>query len=158
MNARRRDQNVLQNQVLLGRWSCGLDYYKRWRSGPGTGSGSFDALVERVKSAVPELIHLNGKVSDFRLSYITEREDVVPVYGWVWENRSGRIEEKRLFFCPAWERRPWYLVQPDHKHKRNGVDGKTNPASPPTRSWSKAESKNGFKNTGDGSLYLLKKE
>ena len=44
-------------------------------------SGSFDALVERVKSAVPELIHLNGKVSAFRLSYITEREDVVPVYG-----------------------------------------------------------------------------
>ena len=26
-------------------------------------SGSFDALVERVKAAVPELIHLNGKVS-----------------------------------------------------------------------------------------------
>ena len=44
-------------------------------------SGSFDALVERVKAAVPELISLNGKVKDFRLSYITEREDVVPVYG-----------------------------------------------------------------------------
>lgn len=27
-------------------------------------SGSFDALVERVKAAVPELIHLNGKVFD----------------------------------------------------------------------------------------------
>ena len=27
-------------------------------------SGSFDVLVERVKAAVPELIHLNGKVSD----------------------------------------------------------------------------------------------
>ncbi len=25
-------------------------------------SGSFDALVEQVKAAVPELIHLNGKV------------------------------------------------------------------------------------------------
>ena len=44
-------------------------------------SGSFDALVERVKLAVPELINLNGKAADFRLSYITEREDVVPVYG-----------------------------------------------------------------------------
>ena len=30
-------------------------------------SGSFDALVERVKAAVPELIHLNGKVLDFGL-------------------------------------------------------------------------------------------
>ncbi len=44
-------------------------------------SGSFDALVERVKAAVPELISLNGKAANFRLSYVTEREDVVPVYG-----------------------------------------------------------------------------
>lgn len=45
-------------------------------------SGSFDALVERVKQAVPELIALNGNApSDCRLSYCTEREDLVPIYG-----------------------------------------------------------------------------
>ena len=35
-------------------------------------SGSFDALIERVKNAVPELLELNGlpKVTD--LSYIPE--------------------------------------------------------------------------------------
>ena len=43
--------------------------------------GSFDALVERVKASIPELISLNGKIKDFRLSFVTEREDVVPVYG-----------------------------------------------------------------------------
>jgi len=45
-------------------------------------SGSFDALVERVKQAVPELLKMNGvNTPDFRLSYTTEREDVVPCYG-----------------------------------------------------------------------------
>lgn len=45
-------------------------------------SGSFDALVERVKQAVPELIALNGeKIPDCRLSFFTEREDRVPIYG-----------------------------------------------------------------------------
>ena len=45
-------------------------------------SGSFDALLERVKQAVPDLIVLNGaQPSDFRLSYFTEREDQVPMYG-----------------------------------------------------------------------------
>lgn len=45
-------------------------------------SGSFDALVERVKQAVPEMLRLNGSAApDFRLSYFTEREDLVPVYG-----------------------------------------------------------------------------
>ncbi len=45
-------------------------------------SGSFDALVERVKQAVPELIDMEGqKASGVRLSYSTEREDLVPVYG-----------------------------------------------------------------------------
>ena len=45
-------------------------------------SGSFDALLERVKQAVPELIRLNGKKpSDVRLSYSTLREDSVPCYG-----------------------------------------------------------------------------
>lgn len=45
-------------------------------------SGSFDALLERVKQAVPELLALNGgKASDIRLSYSAEREDLIPVYG-----------------------------------------------------------------------------
>lgn len=48
-------------------------------------SGSFDALVERVKAAVPELIALNCGKSDkptaCRISYFTEREDYISVYG-----------------------------------------------------------------------------
>lgn len=45
-------------------------------------SGSFDALLERVKQAVPELVRLNGaSAQDFKLSYRTVREDVVPCYG-----------------------------------------------------------------------------
>ena len=45
-------------------------------------SGSFDALVERVRIAVPELIELNGaKPGSFKLSYFIEREDQVAVYG-----------------------------------------------------------------------------
>ncbi|MBR6220339.1 MAG: DUF1902 domain-containing protein [Clostridia bacterium] len=45
-------------------------------------SGSFDALLERVKQAVPELLKLNqNATSDFMLSYYTEREDRVPMYG-----------------------------------------------------------------------------
>ena len=44
--------------------------------------GSFDALLERVKQAVPELVLLNGrKPEDVRLSYSTEREDRVLCYG-----------------------------------------------------------------------------
>ena len=38
-------------------------------------SGSFDALVERVRIAVPELVDLNGaKTDSLKLSYYTERE------------------------------------------------------------------------------------
>ena len=45
-------------------------------------SGSFDALLERVKQAVPELASLNGQSSpDYRLSYRIEREDRVLAYG-----------------------------------------------------------------------------
>lgn len=45
-------------------------------------SGSFDALVERVRYAVPELIELNGTSPvTYKLSYIMEREDQVAVYG-----------------------------------------------------------------------------
>lgn len=44
-------------------------------------SGSFDALLERVRYAVPELIELNGNRPDsLRLTYITEREDQVATY------------------------------------------------------------------------------
>ena len=44
-------------------------------------SGSFDALLERGRYAVPELIELNGNRPDsLRLTYITEREDQVVVY------------------------------------------------------------------------------
>ena len=44
-------------------------------------SGSFDALLERVRYAVPELIELNGNRPDsLRLTYITEREDQVETY------------------------------------------------------------------------------
>ena len=45
-------------------------------------SGSFDALVERVKFTIPELIELNGQKSDsLKLSYYIEREDQVVLYG-----------------------------------------------------------------------------
>ena len=45
-------------------------------------SGSFDALLERVRIAVPELVELNGnKPTEYSLSYITEREDRVKAYG-----------------------------------------------------------------------------
>ena len=45
-------------------------------------SGSFDALLEKVRYTVPELIKLNGQKPDHvKLTYITEREDQVPVYG-----------------------------------------------------------------------------
>ena len=44
--------------------------------------GSFDALLERVRYAVPELIELNGSKPDsLRLTYYTEREDQVALYG-----------------------------------------------------------------------------
>ena len=45
-------------------------------------SGSFDALVEKVRMAVPELLELNGAKSEgIRLSYFTQREDRVVAYG-----------------------------------------------------------------------------
>ena len=45
-------------------------------------SGSFDALLERVRYEVPELIELNGpKPESYKLTYITEREDQVAAYG-----------------------------------------------------------------------------
>ena len=45
-------------------------------------SGSLDALIERVRYAVPELIELNGtNTYDLELTYRAEREDRVALYG-----------------------------------------------------------------------------
>lgn len=45
-------------------------------------SGSFDALLERVRNAVPELIELNSdKPEVYNLTYEAERQDQVAVYG-----------------------------------------------------------------------------
>ena len=45
-------------------------------------SGSFDALLERIKYAIPELIELNGqKPSAFTVSFFAERNDRVALYG-----------------------------------------------------------------------------
>jgi len=40
-------------------------------------SGSFDALVERVKSAVPELLIMNGAKPECILHFVAERRDGV---------------------------------------------------------------------------------
>lgn len=41
-------------------------------------SGSFDALIERLRFAVPELLALNGPAkSPLRLSFISERHEQV---------------------------------------------------------------------------------
>ncbi len=45
-------------------------------------SGSFDALIEKLHFAVPELLQLNGVTSpQVRLNYSTVRSDVVAAYG-----------------------------------------------------------------------------
>ena len=45
-------------------------------------SGSFDALIEKVKFTVPELMELNGiKAENLKMSYHTEREDLIAVNG-----------------------------------------------------------------------------
>ena len=45
-------------------------------------SGSFDALIERVRYAVPELLELNSKPQTIvDLSFFSERHDQVAVYG-----------------------------------------------------------------------------
>ena len=48
-------------------------------------SGSFDALVERVRYAIPELLELNKKkeqdVTLIDVTFISERHDQVAVYG-----------------------------------------------------------------------------
>ncbi len=41
-------------------------------------SGSFDALVERVRYAIPELLELNSrKASSYNLTFLSERHDKV---------------------------------------------------------------------------------
>lgn len=41
-------------------------------------SGSFDALIERLRYAVPELLALNGPVhSPLRMNFVSERHDQV---------------------------------------------------------------------------------
>ena len=45
-------------------------------------SGSFDALLERIKYAIPELAELNGqKLSAYNITFLAERNDQVAVYG-----------------------------------------------------------------------------
>jgi hypothetical protein len=45
-------------------------------------SGSFDALLERVKYAIPELNELNGqKHAAYNITFLAERNDHVAVYG-----------------------------------------------------------------------------
>ena len=45
-------------------------------------SGSFDALVEKVKAAIPELLELNGETpSAIKIRYSAQREDQVVAYG-----------------------------------------------------------------------------
>ena len=45
-------------------------------------SGSFDALVERVRYAVPELLELNSKTAPlYNLTFLSERHEQVQVNG-----------------------------------------------------------------------------
>ncbi|MBR3621966.1 MAG: DUF1902 domain-containing protein [Selenomonadaceae bacterium] len=45
-------------------------------------SGSFDALVERVKYAVPELMELNHRAAAaYNLKFASNRSDVVSAHG-----------------------------------------------------------------------------
>ena len=45
-------------------------------------SGSFDALVERIKYAVPELLELNSRKAPFYdLLFTSERHEKVEMYG-----------------------------------------------------------------------------
>ena len=44
--------------------------------------GSLDALIERVKVAVPELLSLNNQnLTNAELYYMAERHERIPVYG-----------------------------------------------------------------------------
>ena len=57
-------------------WDDGIWYTKCEELGLTLESGSFDALVERVKIAVPEMAELNfGYTGDIQLCLATERID-----------------------------------------------------------------------------------
>jgi len=43
-------------------------------------SGSFDALIERVKIAAPELLEMNKKSPECILNFITTRKDEVALW------------------------------------------------------------------------------
>ena len=43
-------------------------------------SGSFDALIERVKTATPELLEMNGKATECILNFVTTRKDEVALW------------------------------------------------------------------------------
>jgi hypothetical protein len=40
-------------------------------------SGSFDALVEKVKITAPEILEMNGKASACMLNFVSDRKDEV---------------------------------------------------------------------------------
>lgn len=45
-------------------------------------SGSLDALVERIKTALPELVALNGsRAQSYNLRFTAERMEHVPAHG-----------------------------------------------------------------------------
>lgn len=45
-------------------------------------SGSFDALIERVRFAIPELLELNSRKAPFyNITFLSERHDMVTVNG-----------------------------------------------------------------------------
>ena len=45
-------------------------------------SGSFDALVERVRHAIPEMLELNNmKAPAYSLTFLSERHEQVAAYG-----------------------------------------------------------------------------
>ena len=43
-------------------------------------SGSFDALIERMKIAIPELLELNGKATECILNFVSNRKDEVALW------------------------------------------------------------------------------
>jgi len=54
-------------------------------------SGSFDALVERVKIATPELLDLNGKSTECILNFKANRKDEVAL----WQTMGSPSDGKR---------------------------------------------------------------
>ncbi|MCL1849568.1 MAG: DUF1902 domain-containing protein [Clostridiales bacterium] len=64
---------------IIFAWDDGI-WYTKTDFGLTLESGSFDALVERVRVAVPELVELNyGYTGDIQLLFEIERSDSVKV-------------------------------------------------------------------------------